>query len=131
MLAPEPRRRRRASSLRERAEPGEAGGLTSAHAGRQEREHHSEDVAGERHERDEADQHAERAHVGADAEARGAATEGTDDDGCRGQRAENASDRARDRFRRAGDQQADRAAERGADDRRRADAEDVRCRESP
>ena len=84
------------------------------------------DISREGHECDEAHQHAERTHVGPDPEARGAAPESTDDDGCRRKRAENAPDDARDRFGRAGDQQADRAAERGADDRRRPDTEDVR-----
>ncbi len=102
----------RASSLRERSKPGEAGGLTSAHASRQERKRDGEDVAGERHERDEADEHADRAEVCADRRSASRRAEGRRRRPRRRQRAENAADGARDRLRSATDHEADRTAER-------------------
>ena len=88
---------------------------------------HGEDVARDRHQSDEAHEHADRTQVGADPEAGGAAAKGADDDHRCGQRAEDASDDAGDRLRVACDQEADRAAQRRTDHRGRADAEDVRA----
>ena len=80
-----------------------------------------------RHERNQTDEHAERAHVRTHTEASCATAKRPDDDRRRGQRAENTADRTGDRLGRLADQEADRATERSADYGRRPDAEDVRA----
>jgi hypothetical protein len=93
---------------------------------RQHRQEDSEDVADDRDQRKEADDGAESADVGADPEPGRAAPQRSDDDCRGGQGTDDASDGTRHGLRRVADVQPDRTADDRTDDRRGADAEDVR-----
>ena len=106
----------------------EARGLAASHPSGEERQRDRQDVPAEWDEREEADEHAERAHVRADAEPRRATAQCAYHDGRGRQRPEHAADGSGHRLGGVADQESDRAAEDCADDRGCTDPEAVRPR---